>query len=410
MNYKKDALLNTTAVFMSLGFKWLMSVLAVRWGNFEQAGLLSLALSCANLYFPFATYSTRTVILADVKKEHSDAEYMLLRVITIGISLLACVIISVSLRYTREQLVTIIFYYIFILSEAAEDMLFGIFQRGGKLADAGAFGTGRAVVFFVVFIVSYKLSGNMVSSILCMMVASWIYIVIVEVASTTMAFAQSWKFKNVTKENIIQLLTVSTPIMVNALMLNWQSAVPRLVFQKMYDMRDMGIYASLANISLLLSIGMVCLLMPVVPKFSEFFLNRRLKKLMLLTIIPIGVVMVFGGIAIGLSKMFGKFVLELLFGAEAVLHIDSFYWLIFSVILYSIVLILVDLMVGMRLQKHLIICAIVGFIATAAVVVPLCKFFNMDGITFSMIAGYVCQIIYSIIICAFKFKEERKKL
>ena len=140
---------------MYYGAQWLISVLLVRFGSYEQAGVYSLAMSVSNIFMPVATYGIRQYQVSDIKKEYSDNTYILSRKMSILASLVLCIIYIAAMGYNSLYISVILAFFAFKLIEAYEDVFNGVSQREGHMWVSGVSMKIRALAIVAVFFAVY---------------------------------------------------------------------------------------------------------------------------------------------------------------------------------------------------------------------------------------------------------------
>ena len=79
MNIKEQGALYSVSTVVLMFAQWLISVLLVRLGSFEDAGLFSLAMSIANVFGAVATYGIRKVQVSDIDQQYTQKRYLAAR-------------------------------------------------------------------------------------------------------------------------------------------------------------------------------------------------------------------------------------------------------------------------------------------------------------------------------------------
>ena len=76
-----------------LACQWLVTVLVVRLSaGYDDAGLLSLAMSVVGIFGTFANYKMGTYQISDIRRENDLAEYLGFRCLTLGLAFVACML------------------------------------------------------------------------------------------------------------------------------------------------------------------------------------------------------------------------------------------------------------------------------------------------------------------------------
>ena len=82
LSLKKNMLYNTIGTSIYLGLQWLITILVVRASGYEDAGILSLAMSISNTIYAISSFGMRGYQSSDIKEEFDNYTYVLSRIIT----------------------------------------------------------------------------------------------------------------------------------------------------------------------------------------------------------------------------------------------------------------------------------------------------------------------------------------
>ena len=74
MNLKQKMFLNTVGTVVLLFAQWLISVLIVRMGGYDDAGTFSLAMSVSNIFAFLANYGIRNYQVADSRNRFTQQQ------------------------------------------------------------------------------------------------------------------------------------------------------------------------------------------------------------------------------------------------------------------------------------------------------------------------------------------------
>ena len=93
LSTKQNMLWNSAGSMTYLACQWLVTVLVVRLSaGYDDAGLLSLAMSVVGIFGTFANYKMGTYQISDIRRENDLAEYLGFRCLTLGLAFVACMV------------------------------------------------------------------------------------------------------------------------------------------------------------------------------------------------------------------------------------------------------------------------------------------------------------------------------
>lgn len=402
LDYKKDAVWNTLGNFFYMGALWLMSIVVVRLSNFENAGLFSVALTTSNIYISLGSYSMRLYYSADINYKFSDSQYFLARIITVILSLFCCGILSFFIGYRGQHLAAILLYYCFRSMEMMSDVLFGVLQRYGKLYLSGYLLIIRSIIDLFIYCGILYFTKNLNFSFGCMFLCSLIIFLCVEFplakkysSELKISFFMNWKAA-------LNILAICFPLFFVGLCYNIVPSVPRLVFERYYTTKELGYYSSIATSTVLISTCVNSLIIPLIPKLSEFFQQKQKKKLLLVSLLMGALSIGLGIVAIIAVTILGQPVMELIFGKEILSYLYLFPNIIIATTFTSIIICLNAIFVSINWRRQMLIGAIIGAILCFLTAVPFCQTFYMQGIAACLILSQLVEILF-LISCLYVF-------
>ena len=393
MNYKKDALLNTIGNFSYLGALWFMSILVVRIGDFEKAGYFSVALTTANIYIALASYTVRLYYAADIEEKFKDNQYILMRIVTTGMSIVLCLIGSMLVGYSQYQIVIIILFYLYKTGEMLSDILFGALQRHGKLYKSGYSLVLKSVLSLLLFAVALYFTQNLVYSMIVLDIVAVLILLFVDLPMIYKAGIKIFPLRRSDLCAAIKIMVICLPLFIVGFCYNIIPSIPRLAFERVYTSEQFGIYSSISTVTVLISTAVNCIAVPFVPKFAEYYHRNDKKSLKRITVCSILIVLLIGCIALIGAQLFGEWFLILLFGEEMQGYVSVFQWIIVATVFTSIIICMNDFFVAVGQQKFLLYGCITGAVLCAILAFPLCQKFYMNGVAYNLIISQGIEIV-----------------
>ena len=127
-------LFNSVGSMFYLVCQWLTTVLVVQLSSYADAGNLSLAASITNVFYTISTFGIRIFQVSDIENKYSTSFYVTTRLVTCLASLVLCTgFVLLNASYSVEQMLCIIIYMAFRLSESFVDVLQGIQQKEQRM-------------------------------------------------------------------------------------------------------------------------------------------------------------------------------------------------------------------------------------------------------------------------------------
>lgn len=395
LNYKKNSLFNMLGTFAYLGAVWLMSVLAVRLGDFEKAGYFSVALTTSNIYVAIASYTVRLYYAADIHDKYQDKHYFQMRVLTTLVSLVLCVVVSALSGYSAYALKVILIFYVFKIFEMFSDILYGAMQRRDKLYVAGYSMIVKSILILIAFVAVMALSEELLYAMVAIaLVAGGVFVFIDCVYVRRIGVVLGpWKASDL--HAVGQLMWICFPLLVVGLCYSIIPSIPRLRFERIYSTEEYGIFSSLSTVTVLISTAVNCVTVPIIPKLTEHYTNGEKSPFLKCVGLLVGMAVGVGALALVASKWWGQWFLVLLFGPEVSDYMTVFYLIIIATVITSVVICLNAALTAADRQRWLVYVNIPGVILCVALADPLCRNYYMSGVAYDLIIsqGFVAVLL-----------------
>lgn len=385
LSLKSNMIWNSIGSLTYFGCQWLITILVVRMSDsFEAAGTLSLAMSIANIFTPFALFRMRAYQVSDLSGEITTGEYMGFRLLTSFLALGACTAYS-ALTCTPAAIPCIFIYLLLKTAEQAIDVIAGLEQKRSRLDLAGKSLMMRGVLTLVAFSASLQLTKSIELAVASMLLVSLLVLVVYDIRNATQ-FDSLFPRWNGAKFS--RLFMQCLPVVIASIAAGAVMTFPKQHLEALYGTAALGIYSSIAAPVALVQLGASYIYSPLLGTFAVSFNSGDLQsffKTLGLTVLGIAAI---GVLAEGAAFFFGVDAVTLLFGADAASHAYLLAPMIVCSLFTGFYLFLSDLLLSIREFKGNCLSGLLAL----AVALPLTFFFiencNMNGVSYTGIASY----------------------
>lgn len=409
ISIKRDLIWNLIGQFTYLFSLWLITILTTRLMGYDKQGILSLALVAANICTAIANYFLRLEYASDLKSRFTDSDYVITRFILTGISAIVCLLYCFALRYSFEIIGCIMLFYVYKVFEMLSDIYMGVEQKYGKLYVGGIVLTAKGVVSVGVFAVLAYATKNFVISLLGLGLCGAAFFVI-DVVATRKLTPYKIDLSSYRAKTLGSLLCVCLPLFLLIFLSNTLPSVPRIVFEKIYSHEELGYYASIANIAVLIQTAASAGTIPLVPKISRLYNNGDTNGFLKYVGGFLGVFALLGLIAIVAVVFLGEWALTLIYGESVQPYAYVFVWVIVATILTAMLAIATQILGAMSHRFLAVIPVLIGTGVSAGLSFPFCTYFYMNGISFSLISGAGAALVISLVFIWLKRHHEPKAI
>ena len=382
-NAKRIFLWNAIGSLVYLGCQWLLSILVARIAGFEDAGVLSIAMSVSATFQTVAIFGIRNFQVSDIDNVYAANDYVGFRNVTCLAAMLCCVLFSLFAGYRGNQLLAILFFMLFRVAESYSDVLYGILQKAGRLDIAGKCFALKGGVTLLAFLAIYLLSRSLWLALAAMAITSLATTFFIDLVAAKRQERFS-PFPRPQKKTFL-LARETWPLFVYLFLFSTLTTVPKLILENMYDEVTLGAYSSLFSIAVILQMATGYIYTPLVNTFAEHYKAHNIKKFIVTLLKVLGAMLLLTLLALLCCRLFGEFVFVLVFGESIRPFIYLFTAILLAVLLLSVLGLLFMLEIVIRDFKGLIISNVVGFLLCVAFTPYMIGKFGANGASIGLI-------------------------
>ena len=391
----KDVIWNLVGQFAYLFGLWLITVLTTRLVGYEAQGVLSLALVASNICMSFGNYYLRLQYASDINGRFSDSDYVIARFGLTAVSFLICFVYALILRYEWPVILSIMLYYVYKVFELLSDIYQGVLQRHGKLYVGGMTLTAKGILSVGIFALTAALTHSLNLALVAIaVVAAAIFVLDILLTRRFTSFRLDWR--SFQFKTFFTLIGLCFPLFILLLCCNVLPSLPRIFFEKIYDKTQLGYYASIANIAVLIQTAASAIMLPLVPRISELYKKGEDKRLIKFSFGIVIACVALGLLATVLVYFLGDWALRLLYGEEIGPYTYTFLWAVVAAVMTALVTITTQVLGGMERRFFATIAMLVGTALCAGLSYPLCRDQYMNGISFSLIIAEGVTVLLAI--------------
>lgn len=401
-NVRKNMIFNTCGSLVYYVCQWLTTILIVRISGYEDAGILSIAMSVTAAPAIVGLFNVRSYQVSDVHGTFSEKAYIRSRTITNLLSFVVCVIMVISNGYSGQKALVIFLYMIYKISEGYADVYYGIEQKNGRLDITGTSLAIRGVGTLLLFVVGYTLSKSLVVSIIGMIVVSFTIIFVVDysVCKKMMFDNRVGKFSEV-KGVIVTCFPLAVVAFLNNLSIN----IPKIYLESQFGEKVMGIFSSVASPTVVIQLAATTIFAPLIPILSELYWGEKKKELIESLLQFVKLIVVLSVICLIGAKLLGRWGLVLLFTETILPYVDLFVPIVCISILIALNACMFSICTLLRVMKAQYIIGIVGVLASILFSLLFVKHFVMYGVVYALIGTLLSQILIQLFMMIYKIQR-----
>ena len=401
--FVKNTMWNTAGVSVYLLCQWLITIIVVwQYGDYVNAGYLSLAMGTTGFFYCVASYNMRSFQSSDATGEYTDSNYVSTRILTCAVSVALCAIFVFSFNYSTVQRSTILLYMLFRAIEAFVDVMHGIDQKHWRMDYIGISFITRGVLMLGSFVLLGWLYGFLPS------LAGLV------VTSAAIAFFYDLpkvrglaKFPLKIGKPVLLLLRRTFPLMIVGLAGVFIIAFTRVSVEAIHGSQALGAYTSVAAPAMIIQAVAMFLLNPLINVFTIYLKEsnkRQFLKLFVITFTAIvGITAVFSAGAL----VIGQWGLTILFTVSIVPYAYLLPGAIIGAGLTVMIWFLTLILSITRNVRSLLISGLIGAITVISTTNLFLIEYGLEGANITMIVSQGAVALL-LLICALSNIKLRK--
>lgn len=390
---------NSAGSFIYLGCQWAITVLVVRLSDgYDGAGILALAMAISNVFAPVAHFRVRPYQVSDVRHAIDDGEYVVFRLLSIGLSVVLVFFYTV-ITCDSSSLVPVMLFFVFRAVDLFFDVFHAIDQRNNRMDYCGKSSAVRGVLILLSFsIVLY--ATNDLNLAIASMTAVTLPVLLYDVPK-----AKSFGPIRVhlSHKHALKLFRDCLPSVIGMVGCIAVVSVARQYLSFIEGDVALGIYASVCTPVVIVQAGANYIYAPLLVSFAKYYDERKIGAFKSLLFKILALTLLFTLLASVAFLLFGDFLLGIAFGADIVQYSYLLYPAIVSAALTALIAFASDLLVVVRDPKGNLICNLLSFVSCipcTLLFVPLC---GMNGTSYAIAVSYAVGLV-AMLVCL------RKKL
>lgn len=399
---QQNMIYNTVGSLVYYFCQWVMTVLIVRMSGFEDAGILSLAMSVTAAPAIVGLFNIRSYQVSDLKGQYSDSVYIRSRVYTNLLSFVVCLFVVFVNGYPLEKAAVILMFMCFKMAEGAADVYYGIDQKKERLDYAGISLTIRGLGSLALFCGIFMLTKNL---FFCVLGMSFFSFAVVFVYDRRIVSRLTEEREPAAFSQIKSLLITCLPLAVVAFLNNLSLTIPKIYLEKYYGEEIFGIYSSVSSPTIVVQLAATTLFAPLVPVLTKQFNENHKKEFRKILAQFFGLILAGTVLGVVLSKLFADWVLKILYGEEIGPYTNLFIPVFFIAVLIAVNASLFSVCTLIREIKSQYVVGIAGIVSAFLLSVTVVKELSLEGTILAFVGTLVIQIVIQIFLIVRKVRK-----
>ena len=402
VSIKKNIVWNSIGTFVMFFCQWLMMVLVVRLSGYADSGILSLSVSCGNVFLIIAAFGVKTYQVSDIKDKYKDGEYLGAKIWTILLTVVIGCIWTLLSAYEGIEKTSILLYMIYIMVYSYSDAVYGSLQKKWRLDIAGISMCVRNIAALLIFCLVLYFTKEIRIALVSILAASLLVLFLYDLPASKKVVDVQPVLKG--KQPLL-LLKECFPYAIYTFLHTLLLTVPKLAVRGFFDKKTLGIYSAVMAPVTVLQVAATFVINPLSTLLAARLEAKDFKGL--LKILGKCFLMLLGILAIGIliSIFLGRWGLNLLYGSE----ITEYTYLLIPMVVVSVMtaltILLGNLAIVIRDHVGANVSAFLGLAAAFVLSIVLIPKIGMQGANWALITALFVQDVILILAARLKLRK-----
>ena len=400
---KENTLWYTLGNLCSSATSVLLMIIVTRVLGVNEAGILAISYSIAQLMLTIGWFGTRSFQVSDVREEFSFSDYLNLKIILSIVILAGGIIYSICLRNYGYKLLVSALYCVLILGDVFADVFAGRFQQIDKLYLAGMSYTIRNICYCIIFLLSLLITKELIVGLCAAIVVSFTVLMVFDYPMIKETSIIGLK---VDFEKIVRLVRACFPLFISSFVTTFIMNIPKNAIEVTFSQNIQAYYNIIFTPSSLVNMFCMFIFVPLYTGIAKAWNDGEIKVFkkiifrIVLMVFGLSVVVLIGGALLGipiLEFVYGVQLMEykipflVLVGAGCVNGLNTVWSYIFTVV---------------RRQKYVLVIYVISLVFSQILIAPLISRFGVTGASIDYLFGIVVICILFSVIFAFKIQKK----
>ena len=320
-------------------------IIVTRINGIDNAGIFTLAFSTACIIYVIGIYAGRIYQVSEPDKNISDKDYIVNRIITTVIMIIAVVVFVLLKKYGIFKSTIFILLTIYKAIEAFSEVFYGILQKNEKLDIVGKSLFIKALFSVIIFGIIDIITKNVIASIIAIILTCIIIFIVYDFRKTLEIVNLKEKVK---KENIIKIFKLGFYTFAIAFLGIYILNAPKYAIDIYLEENYQTIFGIIVMPATVIGLVAQFLIHPFLNQIVEMYENKEINKIQKLSFKLIVTILGFGAICSLVAYIIGTQVLGFIYNINLETYKLGLVVIIISATLYTISVIYSSILTSIR--------------------------------------------------------------
>lgn len=398
---KKNTIWNTIGITFNSFNSLFFLIIINRINGVNTAGIFSFSFSIACLLYIVGIYSGRIYQVSDTKKELTDMEYLVHKIITCLLMVGLSISFIIIRNYSIEKNIVIIILTLYKCLEAFDDTLYGYLQKNDELHIVGKSLFFKSIVGVIYFAIVDIITHDLVISCIALTFNSLLFVIFYDIRK-----AVRYIEKNKIRWNrVLKLFKIGFSVFAFSFLAVYIVNIQKYIIDILLDDAAQTVFGIIVMPGTIMSLCGQYITAPLLTEIVKCYKQHQCVELKKISRKIVGILLILGILVEVAAWLLGIPVLNIVYAIDLNQYKMDLIFIIMGALFYAVAGIYSTILITMRKNNMQLVIYIADSIVGVIISYYMISMWKLHGAT----VGYVLTMTFHVILYKIYYMIEYKK-
>lgn len=398
---KKNTIWNTIGITFNSFNSLFFLIIINRINGVNTAGIFSFSFSIACLLYIVGIYSGRIYQVSDTKKELTDMEYLVHKIITCLLMVGLSISFIIIRNYSIEKNIVIIILTLYKCLEAFDDTLYGYLQKNDELHIVGKSLFFKSIVGVIFFAIVDIITHDLVISCIALTFNSLLFVIFYDIRK-----AVRYIEKNKIRWNrVLKLFKIGFSVFAFSFLAVYIVNIQKYIIDILLDDAAQTVFGIIVMPGTIMSLCGQYITAPLLTEIVKCYKQHQCVELKKISRKIVGILLILGILVEVAAWLLGIPVLNIVYAIDLNQYKMDLIFIIMGALFYAVAGIYSTILITMRKNNMQLVIYIADSIVGVIISYYMISMWKLHGAT----VGYVLTMTFHVILYKIYYMIEYKK-
>ena len=398
---KKNTIWNKIGITFNSFNSLFFLIIINRINGVNTAGIFSFSFSIACLLYIVGIYSGRIYQVSDTKKELTDMEYLVHKIITCLLMVGLSISFIIIRNYSIEKNIVIIILTLYKCLEAFDDTLYGYLQKNDELHIVGKSLFFKSIVGVIFFAIVDIITHDLVISCIALTVNSLLFVIFYDIRK-----AVRYIEKNKIRWNrVLKLFKIGFSVFAFSFLAVYIVNIQKYIIDILLDDAAQTVFGIIVMPGTIMSLCGQYITAPLLTEIVKCYKQHQCVELKKISRKIVGILLILGILVEVAAWLLGIPVLNIVYAIDLNQYKMDLIFIIMGALFYAVAGIYSTILITMRKNNMQLVIYIADSIVGVIISYYMISMWKLHGAT----VGYVLTMTFHVILYKIYYMNEYKK-